>query len=239
MREIIENFINQYNRPFTIEVVAEMTALEMGKVKPVIQKLIKDKTLKYIDAQEGIMVRNNRFNPVVCYRQKGSWRFDPAAASALLDVIEKGQYTSIRSIALACGRSRQWAFVYMEALASMGLLGMRDYVYVVLSRENICDIGMVIKPGILGEIRPQLSPEEREQRAIKAQIKRTNKRQSHLQELTLNFEAMGSKERKQALKMIQSYHAHQVSEARDRWERNQAKRQKRKNKQSNNSNNNS
>ncbi|MFA7214161.1 MAG: hypothetical protein WC111_09765 [Candidatus Cloacimonadaceae bacterium] len=58
MREIIENFINQYNRPFTIEVVAEMTALEMGKVKPVIQKLIKDKTLKYIDAQEGIMVRN-------------------------------------------------------------------------------------------------------------------------------------------------------------------------------------
>lgn len=230
MREIIENFINQYNRPFTVEVVAEMTALEIGKIKPIIRQLIKDKTLKYIDAQEGIMVRNNRFNPVVCYQQKGGWRFDPAAASALLDVIEQGQYTSIRSVAIACGRSRQWAFVYMEALASMGLLGMRDYVYVVLSRDNICDIGKVIKPGILGEIRPKLDPEDEEKRAWRAYVRRMNRQQNHIFELSRNFEAMGSKERKQALKMIQSYHAHQVSEARDRWERNQAKRQKRKNK---------
>lgn len=230
MREIIENFINQYNRPFTVEVVAEMTALEIGKIKPIIRQLIKDKTLKYIDAQEGIMVRNNRFNPVVCYQQKGGWRFDPAAASALLDVIEQGQYTSIRSVAIACGRSRQWAFVYMEALASMGLLGMRDYVYVVLSRDNICDIGKVIKPGILGEIRPKLDPEDEEKRAWRAYVRRMNRQQNHIFELSRNFEAMGSKERKQALKMIQSYHAHQVSEARDRWERNQAKHQKRKNK---------
>lgn len=233
MREIIENFINQYNRPFTLEVAAEMTALEISKVKPVIQKLIKDKTLKYIDTQDGILVRSNRFNPVVCYRQKGSWRFDPAAASVLLDVVEKGRYTSIRAIALACGRSRQWAFVYMEALASLGLLGMQDYVYVVLGRDNICDIGMVIKPGILGEIRPQLSPEEKERRAIQAKIRHLNKTQSHLLELTRNFDTMTGKERKKALKLVRMTHEYQMSEAKARWQQNQAKRQKSKN--SNNS----
>ncbi|MDD3712598.1 MAG: hypothetical protein PHZ28_03770 [Candidatus Izemoplasmatales bacterium] len=238
MREIIENFIYQYTRPFTIEVVAEMTALEIGKVKPIIKKLIADETLKYIDASEGIMVRNNRFNPVVCYQQKGSWRFDPAAASALLDLIEQGKFTSIRSVAIACGRSRQWAFVYMEALASMGLLGMRDYVYVVLSRDNICEIGKVIKPGILGELRPPLSPEEKEKRAIQAQIRRMNRQQNHILELTRNFETMSRKERKQAMKMLKLQHEYQIAEAEARWQRNQLKRSKKKAQESmgNNSN---
>jgi hypothetical protein len=239
MREIIENFIYQYTRPFTVEVVAEMTALEIGKVKPIIKKLIADKTLKYIDASEGIMVRNNRFNPVVCYQQKGSWRFDPAAASALLDLIEKGKFSSIRSVAVACGRSRQWAFVYMEALASMGLLGMRDYVYVVLGRENICEIGKVIKPGILGELRPPLSPEEKEKRAIQAQIRRMNKQQTHMQELVRSYDTMSRKGRKKATQLIKEQHAYEIAEAQARWQRNQLKRSKRKaNQVINNTNNN-
>ena len=226
MREIIENFIYQYTRPFTIEVVAEMTGLEIGKVKPFIKKLIKDKTLKYIDASEGIMVRNNRFNPVVCYQQKGSWRFDPAAASALLDLIDNGQFTSIRSVALACGRSRQWAFVYMEALASMGLLGMRDYVYVVLSRENICDIGKVIKPGILGDLRPPLSPEEKEKQAIQTQIRHMNKQQTHMQELVRSYDTMSRKGRKKATQLIKEQHAYEIADAQARWQRSQLKRSK-------------
>ncbi len=228
MREIIENFIYQYTRPFTIEVVAEMTALEICKVKPIIKQLIKDKTLKYIDTSEGIMVRNNRFNPVVCYQQKGSWRFDPAAASALLDLIDNGKFSSIRSVAIACGRSRQWAFVYMEALASLGLLGMRDYVYVVLSRENICEIGKVIKPGILGELRPPLSPEEKERRAIQAQIRHMNKHQTHMQELVRNYDTMSRNERRKATKLIKEQHAYEIAEAQARWQRNQLKRSKRK-----------
>jgi len=228
MREIIENFIYQYTRPFTIEVVAEMTGLEIGKIKTIIKKLIKDKALKYIDASEGIIVRNNRFNPVVCYQQKGSWRFDPAAASALLDLIDKGQYSSIRSVAIACGRSRQWAFVYMEALASMGLLGMRDYVYVVLSRENICEIGKVIKPGILGELRPPLSPEEKERRAIQTQIRHMNKHQTHMQELVRSYDTMSRKGRKKATQLIKEQHAYEIAEAQARWQRNHLKCSKRK-----------
>lgn len=241
MREIIENFVYQYDRPFTAEVVAEMTALEIGKVKPIIKRLLKDGTLKYIDAKEGIMVRNNRFNPVLCYQQKGGWRFDPAAASALLDVIDQGQHKSIRSVALACGRSRQWAFVYMEALASMGLLGMRDYVYVMLSRDNVFDIGKVIKPGILGEIRPQLSPQEKEKRAIQAKIRHMNKHQSHLLELTRNYDTMSKKERRKATQLIKEQHALDLAEATTRWQCNQLKRSKRKDQQSiniNTSNNN-
>ncbi len=238
MREIIENFIYQYDRPFTTEVVAEMTALETGKVKPIIKRLLKDGTLKYIDAKEGIMVRNNRFNPVLCYQQKGGWRFDPAAASALLDVIDQGQHKSIRSVALACGRSRQWAFVYMEALASMGLLGMRDYVYVVMSRDNVFDIGKVIKPGILGELRPPLSPEEKERRAIQTRIRHMNKQQTHMQELVRNYDTMSRKGRKKAMQLIKKQHEYEIAEAQARWQRNQLKRSKRKAKQIINNTNN-
>ena len=238
MREIIENFIYQYNRPFTVEVVAEMTALEIGKVKPIIKKLIKDKTLKYIDATEGIMVRNNRFNPVVCYQQKGSWRFDPAAASALLDLIDQGNYPSIRSVAIAYGRSRQWTFVYMEALASMGLLGMQDYKYMVLSRHNICEIGKVIKPGILGELRPPLSPEEKERRAIQTRIRHMNKQQTHMQELVRNYDTMSRKGRKKVIQLIKEQHEYEIAEAQARWQGNQLKRSKRKAKQIINNTNN-
>ncbi len=229
MRELILNFVNQYNRPFNAELTAEMTAIDLEIVKPILSELLADKTIKLISTTEDIYVRSNRFNPVVCYQQKGGWRFDPAAALALLEIIERGQYTSIRAIGNACGRSRQWAFVYMEALASMGLLGMRDYVYVVLGKDRICDIGKVIKPGILGELRPKLDPEDEEKRAWRAYVKRMNKQQNHLMDMVKDYDQMNTRERNKAKSLLQMQQDIITREAYARWEKNQAKRKKIKN----------
>ena len=71
---------------------------------------------------------------------------------ALLNLIEKRSFTSIRSIAEAFGRSRQWVFVYLEALASAGVIGVNQYGYCVLTKKDVGNIGIKIKRGILKEL---------------------------------------------------------------------------------------
>ncbi|MDP3115183.1 MAG: hypothetical protein Q8M98_10495 [Candidatus Cloacimonadaceae bacterium] len=163
--ELVLNFVNLYNHPFTAELAAEMTALDISLVAPILDKLYSDLTIKLISPEDGIFVRNNRYNPVVGYNKKGDWRFDPAAATALLDLIEQGQYKSVRAIANAFGRSRQWVFVYMEAMASLEMIGLCNNAYTVLNRGKINFIGMIIIPGALGDLRPKLSDNEKQKRA--------------------------------------------------------------------------
>ncbi len=90
----------------------------------------------------------------------------------MLDQIEKGKYTSIRAIAKDFGRSRQWVFVYMEALASIGCIGMEGKQYKVISRDRLREIGKQIEPGILGRMRPKLSEEEKLRRAEEKELRR-------------------------------------------------------------------
>jgi len=51
------------------------------------------------------------------------------------------------------GKSRQLVFVYLEALASIGMAGIICSGYKVLSREGILKLGTFIPPGILGKMR--------------------------------------------------------------------------------------
>jgi hypothetical protein len=162
MNELVLNFVNQYKHPFTAELAAEMTAVELDRVKPVLADLLADKTIKLISVEEGIYVRSNRYNPIVGYGHKSDWRFDQEAALILLNLIEAGNYSSVRKIAAAFGRSRQWVFLYMEALASIGIIGMSDKIYTVITRSNLEDIGKHIEQGILGRMRRVVSSEQKQ-----------------------------------------------------------------------------
>ncbi|MDP3113250.1 MAG: hypothetical protein Q8M98_00610 [Candidatus Cloacimonadaceae bacterium] len=164
-RDLVLNFVKQFRKPFTAQTLASMTALDTSVVEPVLIELLEAGTIKLKSHQEGIYVLANRYNPKVCYNQKGDWKFDPAAANALLDLIEKGKYTSVRTISKDFGLSRQWVFVYLEAMASMGLIGLKGDIYVVITRENIRDIGKKVIPGALGTLRPKLSEEVKLRRA--------------------------------------------------------------------------
>ncbi|MDP2173272.1 MAG: hypothetical protein Q8J62_05820 [Candidatus Cloacimonadaceae bacterium] len=149
-----------------------MTALDISLVAQILDKLYSDQTIKLISPEDGIYVRNNRYNPVVGYNKKGDWRFDPVAANALLDLIEQGQYKSVRAIANAVGKSRQWVFVYMEAMASLEMIGLSNGAYTVLSREKIEYIGSTIIPGALGALRPKPSDEVKQNKEAEKEERR-------------------------------------------------------------------
>lgn len=151
-RELVLNFVNQYNKPFDVPLIANMTGLEIEEVEPVMVEMIRNKTIKLISDREPIYARSNRFSTNLDKQLRAHWNFDPKAALALLNLIEKRSFTSIRSIAEAFGRSRQWVFVYLEALASAGVIGVNQYGYCVLTKKDVGKVGIKIKRGILKEL---------------------------------------------------------------------------------------
>jgi DNA-binding Lrp family transcriptional regulator len=151
-RELVLNFVNQYRKPFDANLIAEMTGLGVNDVKPIISDLVADGTIKRISQREPIYARSNRFITKTANQMRPNWYFDPQAALALLNLIEQGSFTSIRSIAEAFGRSRQWVFVYLEALASAGLIGVNQNGYCVLTKKDVGKVGIRIKRGILKEL---------------------------------------------------------------------------------------
>jgi len=150
--ELIQNFVRYYRKPFSTETVASFTAVQVEEVKPVLTELAGSGMIK--ELCEGIYVKANRYNPNLCYGLKGTWKFNQQAANQLLSLIENGNYTSIRKISVDFHRSRQWVFVYLEALASIDAIGF-DKVYYVKSRAHLKNLGKVIKKGILGELNPR------------------------------------------------------------------------------------
>ncbi len=162
-RELVLNFVNQYNKPFDSPLVANMTGLEIGELEPIISELLEDETIRLASHRESIYVRSNRFNTTLDKQLRAHWSFDPKAALALLDLIEKRSFTSIRSIAEAFGRSRQWVFVYLEAMASVKVIGINKSGYCVLDHQKIPMVGSIVIKGILGELRSKagMPPKQR------------------------------------------------------------------------------
>jgi len=151
-KELVLNFVNQYRKPFDAKLIAEMTDLNVNDVESIISDLVADGTIKRISDREEIYARSNRFNTKTANQMRPNWHFDPQAALALLNLIEQGSYTSIRGIAADFGRSRQWVFVYLEALASMGVIGINQDGYCVLTKKDVNKVGIRIKRGILKEL---------------------------------------------------------------------------------------
>lgn len=151
-RDLVLNFVNQYRKPFDADLIANMTGLGIDEVEPVMVEMIQNQTIKLISNREPIYARSNRFNTTSDKQMRPHWHFDPQAALALINQIEQGSYSSIRSIAEAFGRSRQWVFVYLEALASAGVIGVNQYGYCVLTKKDVGKVGIKIKRGILKEL---------------------------------------------------------------------------------------
>ena len=162
-KELVLNFVNQYRKPFDANLIAEMTGLAVNDVEPIISDLVADGTIKLISDREEIYARSNRYITKTANQMRPNWYFDPQAALALLNLIERGSYTSIRGIAADFGRSRQWVFVYLEALASMGVIGLNEHGYCVLTKKDVNKVGIKIKPSILRQLRSHCSELRKQQ----------------------------------------------------------------------------
>lgn len=152
-KELILNFISQYDRPFNAEVIAGLTSIEAGIIEHTLPELIQCKAIKQIEDTPPIYVRANRYQARIGYQHYKGWTFSIADAHKLLDILEQGKYKSIREIAKSIGKSRQWVYIYLEALASIEVVDLRGYIYVVISRQNVPKIGRKVQKGILGQLR--------------------------------------------------------------------------------------
>lgn len=152
-KELILNFVNQYDRPFNAEVIAQLTSVSRVVIERKLPELIQDRAIKQIDDSPPIYVRANRYQARIGYQHYKGWTFSIADAHKLLDILEQGRYKSIREIAQAIGKSRQWVYIYLEALASIEVIDLRSFIYVVISRRNVPKIGRKVQKGILGLLR--------------------------------------------------------------------------------------
>lgn len=152
-KELILNFINQYDRPFNAELVSKMTSVSREAIEKLLPELLQGQSIKQIEDDPPIYVRANRYQARIGYQHYKGWTFSIADAHRLLDILEHGRYKSIRDIAQAIGKSRQWVYIYLEALASIEVVDLRQNIYVVLSRQNVPKIGRKVHKGILGQLR--------------------------------------------------------------------------------------
>lgn len=152
-KELILNFISQYDRPFNAELTAQLTNVSIDAIRILLPELIEGQAIKQIEDDPPIYVRANRFQARIGYQHYRGWTFSIADAHSLLDILEQGRYKSIREIAQAVGKSRQWVYIYLEALASIEVVDLRGFIYVVISRQNVPKIGRKVQKGILGQLR--------------------------------------------------------------------------------------
>ena len=152
-KELILNFISQYDRPFNAELTSKLTSVSKEAVEKLLPELLQSQAIKQIEDDPPIYVRANRYQARIGYQHYKGWTFSIADAHRLLDILERGNYKSIREIAQAIGKSRQWVYIYLEALASIEVVDLRQHIYIVISRQNVPNIGRKVQKGILGQLR--------------------------------------------------------------------------------------
>ena len=148
---LVRNFVSQYRRPFSVDTISSYTGISTKHLKPIIDRLISDQEIKVVSVDpEQIYVKANRYLGIYeKTHDHNRWNFDQDKAKILLKVIEATRHRNIRTIAKAIGKSRQWVYVYLEALASIGVIEKVDGYYQIISKERVWAIGTNIKKGIL------------------------------------------------------------------------------------------
>jgi len=148
---LVRNFVSQYRRPFSAETIASYTGISTKHLKPIIDRLIADQQIKVVSVDpEQIYVQANRYLGIYeKTHDHNRWNFDQDKAMILLEEIEATRHRNVRTIAKAIGKSRQWVYVYLEALASIGAVEKVNGYYKIISKDGVWAIGSNIKKGIL------------------------------------------------------------------------------------------
>ena len=148
---LVRNFVSQYRRPFSTDTIASYTGISIKRLKPIVCKLIAEQQIKVASIDpEQIYVKANRYMGIYeTTHDHNRWNFDQDKAMILLEEIEATRHRNVRTIAKAIGKSRQWVYVYLEALASIGAVEKVNGYYKIISKDGVWAIGSNIKKGIL------------------------------------------------------------------------------------------
>jgi len=131
-QDLVRRFILQFRRPFNRKLVCEMTDVPLETVNGVMRTMLAEGNIKCICEDEEIYVYAHRYD---------------------FKVIASRKIRSIRQLASIYGRSRQWVYLYLEAMASVKVIGIDKSGYCVLDPQKIPMVGSIVIKGILGELR--------------------------------------------------------------------------------------
>ncbi len=151
--ETVSNLISKYNQPFTPKMLAGMLDNDIQEVEYLLGDLAKADKVRCISPSNSLYVRANRYTQGMAPDPRCKWKYDIQTAMKLLDMIESQSYRSVRELTKDFGRSRQFVFVYLEALASISIIGMNPHGYYIKTRLGIEQLGRYIQPGILGVLK--------------------------------------------------------------------------------------
>ncbi|MCB5260774.1 MAG: hypothetical protein LHW48_09965, partial [Candidatus Cloacimonetes bacterium] len=126
-----------------------LTSVSVDIIEIQLTELLQSQAIKQTEDSPPIYVRANRYQARIGYQHYRGWTFSVADVHKLLDILEHSRYKSIREIAQVIGKSRQWVYIYLEALASLEVVDLRGFIYVVISRQNVPKIGRKVQKGIL------------------------------------------------------------------------------------------
>ena len=163
-QELVINCVIQYRKPFSAEKVAGLTDLEVSKVEAVFSTLQAEHLIKLISATEPIYVYTQRIEVSRHNSIRTDWIYNLREARRLLAVLSTKHFTSIRTIASEIGKSRQWVFRYLEALASIDAIGYEKQGYYAVPGADLSILGMLIIPGRLSQIQADYWTQQRQQR---------------------------------------------------------------------------
>lgn len=150
MRQKIENAVDIMQRPYTAEMIAGVIEAPVDQVQAELKSLERAGRVKETD---GVYLTCRPAAQTI-----NKWCFDQALAKQMLQVIRKKKITSVRALAAEVGYSRQYAFLYMEAMASIGLIRWnaekgRYVAKRTVKNQTLHALGTGVKKGILGEMK--------------------------------------------------------------------------------------
>lgn len=152
-QELINRFITQYKRPFSRDTICGMTGVAKATATRQMRMLEQEGKIRCISPKGALYVYLHRYDFRVVSSHKATWTFGLHECKKLIEIISTNQIKSIRQLAEFCGKSRQWVYLYLEAMASVDVIVMDQDGYCLHKPENLRLVGSKINKGILGELR--------------------------------------------------------------------------------------
>jgi hypothetical protein len=152
-QDLVRRFIIQFRRPFNQKLVCEMTDAPLEIVNAVMSTMLAEGNIKRICKEEEIYVYAYRYDFKLVNTHSQKLDFSKMECGKLLNIISHQKIHSIRQLASIYGRSRQWIYLYLEAMASVKVIGIDQNGYCVLDPQKIPLVGSIVIKGILGELR--------------------------------------------------------------------------------------
>lgn len=152
MSRIIANFIAQYRKPFSINMMSALVALPLSECEAAIQEGIDSGRVKQIEP--GIYIVRKAASHTTRHGSN-HWRYDVDSATMVLDALPVCESHSCRALGQHLGVSTTYIMFYLRALASIGCIRAIGKRYEEVRRDNIHEIGTRIDPGVMRRIRSE------------------------------------------------------------------------------------